>query len=113
MGKDYPHPIVQHEVISKKNIQRMKLAYAKRSANPAESPSKKQGIARNMYFYERLITFDVCHVDRKSYFNISLCFPTRCKAQGSICRRHAEEEREKKVMFVQINGSNRVLCNDC
>lgn len=45
IGKDYPHPIVQHEVISKKNIQRMKLAYAKRSADPAESPSKKQGNA--------------------------------------------------------------------
>lgn len=47
VGKDYPHPIVQHEVISKKNIQRMKLAYAKRSTDDTESPSKKQGIARN------------------------------------------------------------------
>ncbi|XP_035507976.1 LOW QUALITY PROTEIN: cryptochrome-2-like [Morone saxatilis] len=46
VGKDYPHPIVQHEVISKKNIQRMKLAYAKRSTDPAESPSKKQGVKR-------------------------------------------------------------------
>ncbi|XP_033479411.1 cryptochrome circadian regulator 5 [Epinephelus lanceolatus] len=50
VGKDYPHPIVQHEVISKQNIQRMKSAYAKRSANPAESPSsspsKKQGVKR-------------------------------------------------------------------
>ncbi|XP_078108181.1 cryptochrome circadian regulator 5 [Sander vitreus] len=49
VGQDYPHPIVQHEVISKKNIQRMKLAYAKR-ADPAESPnkspSKKQGVKR-------------------------------------------------------------------
>ncbi|KAI3377744.1 hypothetical protein L3Q82_008889, partial [Scortum barcoo] len=41
VGKDYPHPIVQHEVISKKNIQRMKLAYAKRSPDSSESPSKK------------------------------------------------------------------------
>ncbi|KAL3065237.1 hypothetical protein OYC64_015418 [Pagothenia borchgrevinki] len=50
VGKDYPQPIVQHEVISKKNIQRMKLAYAKRSADsaesPNESPSKKQGVKR-------------------------------------------------------------------
>ncbi|KAK5915063.1 hypothetical protein CesoFtcFv8_000694 [Champsocephalus esox] len=46
VGKDYPQPIVQHEVISKKNIQRMKLAYAKRSADSAESPSKKQGVKR-------------------------------------------------------------------
>ncbi|XP_006779922.1 cryptochrome circadian regulator 5 [Neolamprologus brichardi] len=43
VGKDYPHPIVQHEVISKKNIQRMKLAYAKRSP---ESPSKSKGVKR-------------------------------------------------------------------
>ncbi|XP_029353429.1 cryptochrome circadian regulator 5 [Echeneis naucrates] len=46
VGKDYPHPVVQHEVISKKNIQRMKSAYAKRSADPNESPSKKQGVKR-------------------------------------------------------------------
>lgn len=31
VGKDYPRPIVEHEVIHKNNIQRMKAAYAKRS----------------------------------------------------------------------------------
>uniref|UniRef100_A0A3Q2T7S1 Cryptochrome circadian regulator 5 n=1 Tax=Fundulus heteroclitus TaxID=8078 RepID=A0A3Q2T7S1_FUNHE len=46
VGKDYPHPIVQHEQISKKNIQRMKEAYAKRSSDSNESPSKKQGVKR-------------------------------------------------------------------
>ncbi|XP_075906875.1 cryptochrome circadian regulator 5 [Nelusetta ayraudi] len=46
IGKDYPQPIVQHEVISKKNIQRMKMAYAKRSTVAAESPTKKQGVKR-------------------------------------------------------------------
>ncbi|CAJ1049005.1 cryptochrome circadian regulator 5 [Xyrichtys novacula] len=46
VGKDYPRPIVEHEVISKKNIQRMKAAYAKRSAKAPESPSKKQGVKR-------------------------------------------------------------------
>ncbi|TNN55229.1 Cryptochrome-1 [Liparis tanakae] len=46
VGKDYPHPIAQHEVISKKNIQRMKLAYAKKSADAAGSPDKKQGVKR-------------------------------------------------------------------
>lgn len=49
VGKDYPCPIVQHEVVSKKNILRMKSAYAKRSPDSAESPSKspnkKQGTA--------------------------------------------------------------------
>ncbi|KAM4743813.1 cryptochrome circadian regulator 5 isoform 2-T3 [Anableps anableps] len=46
VGKDYPHPIVQHEQISKKNIQRMKEAYAKRSSDNNESPIKKQGVKR-------------------------------------------------------------------
>lgn len=70
MGKDYPHPIVQHEVISKKNIQRMKLAYAKRSADPAESPSKKQGTARNI-ICERFVSCGVSHVYKKTcFFNI-------------------------------------------
>lgn len=31
VGKDYPRPIVDHEVVHKNNIQRMKAAYAKRS----------------------------------------------------------------------------------
>uniref|UniRef100_A0A3B3VPN8 Cryptochrome circadian regulator 5 n=2 Tax=Poecilia latipinna TaxID=48699 RepID=A0A3B3VPN8_9TELE len=46
VGKDYPHPIVQHEQVSKKNIQRMKEAYAKRSSDNNESPIKKQGVKR-------------------------------------------------------------------
>uniref|UniRef100_A0AAQ4QUJ3 Photolyase/cryptochrome alpha/beta domain-containing protein n=1 Tax=Gasterosteus aculeatus aculeatus TaxID=481459 RepID=A0AAQ4QUJ3_GASAC len=50
VGKDYPQPIAKHEVISKKNIQRMKLAYAKRSGDSAESanksPVKRQGTKR-------------------------------------------------------------------
>ncbi|MED6257224.1 hypothetical protein ATANTOWER_015387, partial [Ataeniobius toweri] len=46
VGKDYPHPIVQHEQVSKKNIQRMKEAYAKRSSNSNESPIKEKGVKR-------------------------------------------------------------------
>ncbi|KAM9817445.1 cryptochrome-1 [Neosynchiropus ocellatus] len=47
VGKDYPRPTVEHEVISKKNIQRMKAAYARRSTNTSsESPQKKQGVKR-------------------------------------------------------------------
>ncbi|XP_029952200.1 cryptochrome circadian regulator 5 [Salarias fasciatus] len=41
VGQDYPRPIVEHEVISKTNIQRMKQAYAKSSQNKSESPIKK------------------------------------------------------------------------
>ncbi|XP_046893307.1 cryptochrome circadian regulator 5 isoform X2 [Hypomesus transpacificus] len=37
VGKDYPRPIVEHEVISKLNIQRMKAAYAKRSPDPGQT----------------------------------------------------------------------------
>lgn len=48
IGKDYPQPIVQHEVISKKNIQRMKMAYAKRPSASAESPTKKQGNVKSL-----------------------------------------------------------------
>ncbi|XP_029000458.1 cryptochrome circadian regulator 5 [Betta splendens] len=40
VGKDYPRPIVQHEVVSKANIGRMKAAYARRPHDAAESPSK-------------------------------------------------------------------------
>lgn len=43
VGKDYPKPIIEHEVISKKNIQRMKQAYARRTSGSTESPTKKQG----------------------------------------------------------------------
>ncbi|CAG5853193.1 unnamed protein product [Menidia menidia] len=46
VGKDYPCPIVEHEVISKKNVQRMKESYAKRSSDGTESPKKKQGAKR-------------------------------------------------------------------
>uniref|UniRef100_A0A8C7Y9A8 Cryptochrome circadian regulator 5 n=1 Tax=Oryzias sinensis TaxID=183150 RepID=A0A8C7Y9A8_9TELE len=43
VGKDYPKSIIEHEVISKKNIQRMKQAYARRPSGSTESPTKKQG----------------------------------------------------------------------
>uniref|UniRef100_A0A1A7YGJ9 Cryptochrome 5 n=2 Tax=Nothobranchiidae TaxID=405002 RepID=A0A1A7YGJ9_9TELE len=46
VGKDYPRPIVKHEEVSKRNIQRMKQAYAKKSSNVPESPVKKQGVKR-------------------------------------------------------------------
>lgn len=39
VGKDYPRPIVKHEVVHKENIQRMKAAYAKRS--PEDKPTTK------------------------------------------------------------------------
>ncbi|TRY96587.1 hypothetical protein DNTS_007577 [Danionella cerebrum] len=39
VGKDYPRPIVDHMVAHKKNLQRMKAAYAKHS--PEENPIEK------------------------------------------------------------------------
>jgi len=38
-GKDYPRPIVQHEVISKENLQKMKNAYQTKDLK-----SKEEGI---------------------------------------------------------------------
>ncbi|KAL0994616.1 hypothetical protein UPYG_G00124920 [Umbra pygmaea] len=48
VGKDYPRPIVEHDVISKKNIKRMKVAYSKRSSLSSEEPpaNKKEGVKR-------------------------------------------------------------------
>ncbi|KAG8568157.1 hypothetical protein GDO81_013907 [Engystomops pustulosus] len=50
IGKDYPKPIVEHETVSKHNIQRMKAAYARRSGTSGEqapkSPSNKKGVKR-------------------------------------------------------------------
>ncbi|KAG8434639.1 hypothetical protein GDO86_012849 [Hymenochirus boettgeri] len=52
IGKDYPKPIVEHEVVRKKNIQRMKAAYARRSGSVDVGDkdlegSKKKGVKRN------------------------------------------------------------------
>lgn len=43
VGKDYPRPIVEHEVAHKKNIQRMKAAYAKRSPEDQDDKTLTQG----------------------------------------------------------------------
>ncbi|XP_051973159.1 cryptochrome circadian regulator 5 isoform X2 [Xyrauchen texanus] len=46
VGNDYPRPIVQHEVIYKKNILRMKAAYAKRSPEDHVDRTVKHGVKR-------------------------------------------------------------------
>lgn len=46
IGRDYPKPIVEHEALSKRNIMRMKAAYAQRSHSKAaqvEKESTKKG----------------------------------------------------------------------
>jgi len=43
VGTDYPRPIVEHEVVSKANMQRMKAAYAKRSTPVTSPPREKTG----------------------------------------------------------------------
>lgn len=35
IGKDYPGPVVVHEEVRKRNLERMKAAYARRSSNLA------------------------------------------------------------------------------
>lgn len=37
IGKDYPRPIVDHDVASKENIGKMKIAYEKQAAEKASS----------------------------------------------------------------------------
>lgn len=43
VGKDYPRPLVEHDVIHKKNIQRMKAAYAKRSSEDKDDQTITKG----------------------------------------------------------------------
>ncbi|KAM7138058.1 cryptochrome-1-like isoform 2-T3 [Macrochelys suwanniensis] len=38
IGRDYPKPIVAHEVVSKRNVERMKAAYARRLASTTAQP---------------------------------------------------------------------------
>lgn len=46
VGKDYPRPIVEHEVVHKNNIQRMKAAYAKRSPEGKDGKPITKGVKR-------------------------------------------------------------------
>ncbi|KTG01551.1 hypothetical protein cypCar_00030072 [Cyprinus carpio] len=46
VGKDYPRPLVEHDVIHKKNIQRMKAAYAKRSSEDKDDQTITKGAKR-------------------------------------------------------------------
>lgn len=46
VGKDYPRPLVEHDVVHKKNIQRMKAAYAKRSSEDKDDKTITKGVKR-------------------------------------------------------------------
>jgi len=44
IGTDYPRPIVDHDVVSKENMAKMKAAYAAGKAGKSEEkPSKRKG----------------------------------------------------------------------
>lgn len=69
----------------------MKSAYAKRSKDPAESPSKKQGTEINIYFNESFVSFDECafllylHVHRKSSIFLFCSLPgVKRKAPSAV-----------------------------
>lgn len=62
VGKDYPRPIVEHEVVRKKNIQRMKAAYAKRS--PEDKTTTKGNYLEQKYEYYSHI--QTSHLSRSS-----------------------------------------------
>ena len=42
IGKDYPKPIVDHGIVSKENMGKMKVAYENNKALKAEEPPKKK-----------------------------------------------------------------------
>ncbi|MGH0144624.1 UNVERIFIED_CONTAM: hypothetical protein FKN15_005322 [Acipenser sinensis] len=46
VGRDYPRPIVEHDIVSKRNVQRMKAAYARRAAPDSETQAVKTGAKR-------------------------------------------------------------------
>ncbi|KAK6467990.1 cryptochrome-2-like isoform X1 [Huso huso] len=46
VGRDYPRPIVEHDIVSKRNVQRMKAAYARRAAPDSETRAVKTGAKR-------------------------------------------------------------------
>ncbi|KAL7846439.1 hypothetical protein SRHO_G00214190 [Serrasalmus rhombeus] len=56
VGKDYPHPIVDHDVVSKRNIQRMKAAYAKRHGDPSNSQTESKGQKRKSASIKEMFT---------------------------------------------------------
>nr|XP_006642290.2 PREDICTED: cryptochrome-2-like [Lepisosteus oculatus] len=56
VGKDYPRPIVDHDVVSKKNIQRMKLAYARRAQLGGEQEGTGKGMKRKGQSVADLLT---------------------------------------------------------
>ncbi|XP_066565674.1 cryptochrome circadian regulator 5 [Amia ocellicauda] len=56
VGKDYPRPIVEHDTASKKNLQRMKLAYARRSGTSEEPESKGKAQKRKGVSVAELLT---------------------------------------------------------
>uniref|UniRef100_A0A3B1IHH9 Cryptochrome circadian regulator 5 n=1 Tax=Astyanax mexicanus TaxID=7994 RepID=A0A3B1IHH9_ASTMX len=56
VGKDYPRPIVDHDTISKKNIQRMKAAYAKRSPDLSDGSAERKGQKRKSASIMEMLT---------------------------------------------------------
>ncbi|MBN3318031.1 CRY2 protein, partial [Atractosteus spatula] len=56
VGKDYPRPIVDHDVVSKKNIQRMKLAYGRRAQLSGEQEGTGKGMKRKGQSVADLLT---------------------------------------------------------
>lgn len=76
----------------------MKMAYAKRSTDPKDSPSKKQGNVENL-------KLNFCNLSVTSATLLFILLPSRCEAQEHIHHGHAEEERKEDIMFVHQTES--------
>ena len=96
VGKDYPRPIVEHEVISKKNIQRMKTSYAKRSQGGPESPQPKKG---------KYIDYAYLGMVRVLYFQI--CLKSLINKYGFVCFCCVGEKRKAPSVVDMLKNKKK------
>ncbi len=92
VGKDYPCPIVEHEVVHKNNIQRMKAAYAKRSPEGKDGKPITKGNyvdLKKKYSYTKIYFLMKFFTKTDYWFLFSL---SRCKTQSDIYSGYVWEE---------------------
>lgn len=76
--------------------------------HPTNHPAKSKVLQETSTFMRRLSL--LMFTESPASLILLFMFSSyRCKAQGSICRWHAEEERQKKIMVHKWMWSNRVI----
>ncbi len=115
VGKDYPRPIVEHEVVHKNNIQRMKAAYAKRSPEGKDGKPITKGNYVDLnkkYSYTKIYFLMKFSTQTDYWFLFSL---SRCKTQSDIYSGYVWEKGKeiKSFSLIQTFWSTmlfRLLC---